>query len=93
MRRRSSPDISPSRSARSSYSISSSTPIEPVEVEAFDEADLLGLGQLLEEVGEALVVHRRGELAALGERQVAHDLGDLRRVHVAQAGRLGGDRR
>ena len=47
-------------------------------------------GQLLEQVGEALVVHRRGELAALGERQGAHDVGDLGRVHVAQPGGLGG---
>ena len=51
-----------------------------------------GLGELLEEVGEALVVHRRGELAALGERQGADDGGDLGGVQVAQAGRLGGDR-
>ena len=66
---------------------------EAVEVEALDEADLLRLGQLLEQVGEALVVHRRGELAALGERHVADDGGDLGRVQVAQAGGLGGDRR
>ena len=63
---------------------------EAVEVEALDEAQLLGLGQLLEQVGEALVVHRLGELAALGERQGAHDVGDLGRVQVAQPGRLGG---
>ena len=52
--------------------------------------DLLGLGQLLEQVGEALVVHRRGELAALRRAAGAHDGGDLGRVHVAQAGGLGG---
>ena len=51
-----------------------------------------GSGQLLEQVGEALVVHRRGELAALGERHVADHLGDLGRVQVAQPGRFGGDR-
>ena len=62
---------------------------EAVEVEALDEAELLVLGQLLEQVGEALVVHRRGELAALGQRQGAHDGGDLGRVQVAQAGGLG----
>ena len=65
---------------------------EAVEVEALDQADLLLLGQLLEEVGEAVVVHRRGELAALGQRQRPHDGGDLGRVHVAQAGGLGGHR-
>ena len=64
---------------------------EAVEVEALDDAHLLLLGQLLEHVGQALVVHRRGELAALGQREGADDAGDLGRVHVAQAGRLGGD--
>ena len=42
---------------------------QAVEVEALDEPQLLGLGQLLEQVGEPLVVHRLGELAALGERE------------------------
>ena len=41
---------------------------EAVEVEVFDEPELLGLGKLLEHVGESLVVHRLGELAALRQR-------------------------
>ena len=62
---------------------------QPIEVEPFDQADLLLLGQLLEEVGESVVVHHRGELAALGQGERPHDGGDLGRVHVAQARGLG----
>ena len=60
---------------------------ESVEVEFGDDAHLLLLRQLLEHVGEALVVHRLGELAALVDGQRAHDGGDLGRVEVAAAGR------
>ena len=65
---------------------------EAVEVEVFDEPELLGLGKLFEHVGESLVVHRLGELAPLRDRQGAHDGGDVGRVHVAQAGGLGDHR-
>ena len=62
---------------------------EAVQIEAFHQAHLFGLGQLLEDVGETLVVHRRGELAALDQRHGAHDGRDFRRVQIAQAGRGG----
>ena len=63
---------------------------QPIEVEALDQVELLGLGQFLEHVGEALVVHRLGDLATTGERQGAHDVGDLGRVEVAEPRRFGG---
>ena len=66
-------------------------PEQALEIEALDDAQLLGFGQLFEQVGEALVVHHGGELLALGERQGAHDGGHIARVHVAHARRLGGD--
>ena len=62
---------------------------DAVEVEPLDQAQLLLLGELLEQVGEPVVVHRRRQLAALRQRQRAHDAGDVGRVHVAQAGGLG----
>ena len=58
---------------------------QPVEIEFRHDADLLFLRQLLEHVGEALVVHRLGELPALVDGQRTHDGGDLRRVEVAAA--------
>ncbi len=66
---------------------------ETIEVEPLDEAELLGLGELLEHVGESFVVHRLGELATLRERHRAHDVGDVARVHVAQPRGLGFHRR
>ena len=62
---------------------------EAVEVEFFDDAHLLLLGELLEHVGETLVVHRLGELAALVDRERSNDGGHLGGVEVAQAGGLG----
>ena len=61
---------------------------DAVEVESLDQAQLFLLGELLEQVGEAVVVHRRRQLAALRQRQRAHDAGDVGGVHVAQAGGL-----
>lgn len=43
-------------------------------VELGDEPDLLGLGELLEDVGEPFVVHRLGELPAAVEQGQAHQL-------------------
>ena len=62
---------------------------QPIEVETFDHAQLLRLGQLLEQVGESFVVHRRSEQLAVRERERANDGGDVARVHVAQAGGFG----
>ena len=65
---------------------------QAVEVEVLDEPQLFGLGELLEHVGESLVVHRLGELAALRHGEGAHDGGDIGRMHVAQASGLGDHR-
>ena len=73
----------------SSDSISSSTDSQPVEVEPLDDAQLLVLGQLLEQVGQAVVLHGLGQLPALGQREEADRAGHVARVHVAQAGGLG----
>ena len=88
---RSSPGISFSRSAASSVSISSSTDDQSLEVEAFDEPELFGLGELFEEVGEPLVVHDFGELAAVMRGERSHRGGDVTRVHVTKGRDLGGD--
>ena len=64
---------------------------QAIEVEALHEAHLLVLGELLEQVGESLVVHRRRQLAPLRRRQRPHDRRHLRRVAIAEAGRLGRD--
>ena len=63
---------------------------QPVHVETVDDPQLLGLGQLLEQVGEPLVVHRLGQLATLGQRHRPDEAGHVAGVHVAQAGGLGG---
>ena len=62
---------------------------ETVAVELLDDADLLFLGQLLEHVGEAFVVHGLGELASLVDREGSHDGGHLGGVELAQSGRFG----
>ncbi len=64
---------------------------EALEIESLDDPQLLGLGQLLEQVGQALVVHRLGQLLALHERHRSHHAGDVAGVHVAQTGDLGSD--
>ena len=55
---------------------------QAVEVEILDQPQLLGLGQLLEHVGEAFVVHRLGELVPLRRAEGAHDCGDVGGVQV-----------
>ncbi len=61
---------------------------ETVEVERLDEPHLLALGKLLEDVGEAFVVHGFGELAPLLRGKRPHHRGDVGRVHVTQTCRL-----
>ena len=50
---------------------------DAIEVEPLDQPQLFLLGQLLEQVGEAVVVHRRRQLPALRQRQGAHHAGDV----------------
>ena len=88
---RSSPGISFSRSARVVGLHLLEHRDQSLEVEAFDEPELLGLGELFEEVGEPLVVHDFGELAPVMRGERPHRGGHVARVHVAQGGDLGGD--
>ena len=83
---------SPSRSAASSASISSSTRASRSRVESLDEPHLVLLGELLEQVGEAVVLELAGEHAAAAEWQLAERVGHLGRMQVAQFGRLAVDR-
>jgi hypothetical protein len=52
--------------------------------------DLVLLLELLEQVGEALVVHGLGQLPALGQREAAHGGGHVGRVHVPVGPELDG---
>ena len=57
--------------------------------------DLVVLGQLLEHVGEPLVVQRAGDLEPPGEAEVVQDVGEVGRLEVLvlreqQLGALGG---
>jgi len=67
--------------------------VQAVEVEALDEFQLLVFGQLLEHVGEPLVVHCCCNRATLFDRKCCDERRDVARVHVAQSRRLGGNRR
>ena len=65
----------------------------PFEVEALDDADLLVLGQLLEQVGESLVLHDLGQTLTLQQREGADAVRDVGRVASRGGGRPPGPRR
>jgi hypothetical protein len=53
---------------------------QPVLIEALDEPDLLVLGELLQQVGQPLVLELRGQHPPAAERQSPHRRGHLGRV-------------
>ena len=73
---------SASRSAASSGSIASSTSAARPTSRPGEDLDLVVLGQLLDDVGEPLVVQRRGDLGAAARAEVVDDLGEVGGLEV-----------
>ena len=64
---------------------------EPLEVEALDQPHLLVLGELLEQVGQPLVLERLRQHAPAAERQLPDRGGHLGRMQAAERGGLAVD--
>ena len=73
---------SASRSAASSGCMASSTSAARSRAQRAEDLDLVVLGQLLEHVGEPLVVQRRGHLGPALGRQVVDDVGEVGGLEV-----------